>query len=292
MITIGKNPINFKLKQTFKDELNATPVIWGYGGLSAFTYYRTYARKKDNGKLETWAECVVRVIEGMFSILKTHSITSGHTWDEKRAHKLAEEAAGRLYSFKWTPPGRGLWMMGTDFVWEKGGACLNNCAFVSTENIDAELSKPFAFLMDMSMVGVGVGFDTKGAGKIASSVPTGDLEVITVEDSREGWVELISCLIDSYLEEGSNPVQPDVSLVRAYGEPIKGFGGVASGPEPLVQGFYGIRDILDNRARSENTLLTSVDITDIMNIIGKIVVAGNVRRTAEIAFGEPEDDRQ
>ena len=111
MITIGKNPINFKLKQTFKDELNATPVIWGYGGLSAFTYYRTYARKKDNGKLETWAECVVRVIEGMFSILKTHSITSGHTWDEKRAHKLAEEAAGRLYSFKWTPPGRGLWMM-------------------------------------------------------------------------------------------------------------------------------------------------------------------------------------
>ena len=290
MITIGKNPINFKLKQTFKDELNATPVIWGYGGLSAFTYYRTYARKKDNGKLETWAECVVRVIEGMFSILKTHSITSGHTWDEKRAHKLAEEAAGRLYNFKWTPPGRGLWMMGTDFVWEKGGACLNNCAFVSTENIDAELSKPFAFLMDMSMVGVGVGFDTKGAGKIASSVPTGDLEVITVEDSREGWVELISCLIDSYLEEGSNPVQPDVSLVRAYGEPIKGFGGVASGPEPLVQGFYGIRDILDARARSENTLLTSVDITDIMNIIGKIVVAGNVRRTAEIAFGEPEDE--
>lgn len=290
MITIGKNPIKFKLKQTFKDELNNTPVTWGYGGLSAFTYYRTYARKKDNGKLETWSECVTRVIEGMFSILKTHSLTSGHTWDEKRAHKLAEEAAMRLYTFKWTPPGRGLWMMGTDFVWEKGGACLNNCAFVSTENIDAELSKPFAFLMDMSMVGVGVGFDTKGAGKIASYVPEGDIEVITVEDSREGWVELISCLIDSYLEEGSNPVQPDVSLVRAYGEPIKGFGGVASGPEPLVQGFNGIKDILHNRATSDNPLLTSVDITDIMNIIGKIVVAGNVRRTAEIAFGEPEDE--
>lgn len=290
MITIGKNPIKFQLKQSFKDELNNTPPIWGYGGLSAFTYYRTYARKKENGKLETWAECVSRVIEGMFSILKTHSLTSGHSWDEKRAHKLAEEAATRLYTFKWTPPGRGLWMMGTDFVWEKGGACLNNCAFVSTENIDAELSKPFAFLMDMSMVGVGVGFDTKGAGKIASYVPQGDLEVITVEDSREGWVELISCLIDSYLEEGSAPVEPDVSLVRAYGEPIKGFGGVASGPEPLVQGFYGIRDILHNRATSANPLLTSVDITDIMNIIGKIVVAGNVRRTAEIAFGEPEDE--
>lgn len=290
MLTLGKNPIKFHLRKEFKDDLQSRAVEWGYGGLSAFTYYRTYARKKDNGKLETWQDCIVRVIEGMFSILKTHSITSGHSWDEKRAHKLAEEAAERLFQFKWTPPGRGLWMMGTPFVYEKGGAALNNCGFVSTENLDAELSKPFAFLMDMSMVGVGVGFDTKGAGKIAAIEPQGSPELITVEDSREGWVELISCLIDSYLEEGSAPVEPDTSLVRAYGEPIKGFGGVASGPEPLVQGFYAIRDILRNRATSENPLLTSVDITDIMNIIGKIVVAGNVRRTAEIAFGEPEDE--
>lgn len=290
MLTLGKNPIKFHLRKEFKDDLQSRPVEWGYGGLSAFTYYRTYARKKDNGKLETWQECIVRVIEGMFSILKTHSITSGHSWDEKRAHKLAEEAAERLFQFKWTPPGRGLWMMGTPFVYEKGGAALNNCGFVSTENIDAELSKPFAFLMDMSMVGVGVGFDTKGAGKIAAIEPQGSPELITVEDSREGWVELIACLIDSYLEEGSAPVEPDTHLVRAYGEPIVGFGGVASGPEPLVQGFYAIRDILRARARSENPLLTSVDITDIMNIIGKIVVAGNVRRTAEIAFGEPEDE--
>lgn len=290
MLTIGKNPIQFKLKQNFKDKLIGSSVNWGYGGLSEFTFYRTYSRKKPNGALETWQECVIRVIEGMFSILKTHAITSEHTWDEKRAHKLAEEAAERLFAFKWTPPGRGLWMMGTPFVYEKGGACLNNCGFVSTENIDAEMSKPFAFLMDMSMVGVGVGFDTKGAGKVASYIPSGDLEVITVDDSREGWVELISCLIDSYLEEGSNPVVPDTHLVRNYGEPIHGFGGVASGPEPLVQGFYGIKDILDKRARSDNPLLTSVDITDIMNIIGKIVVAGNVRRTAEIAFAESDDE--
>ena len=252
MITLGKNPILFKLKKDFKDELLNKPVNWGYGGLSEFTYYRTYARRKDNGLLETWPECVIRVIEGMFSILKTHSITSGHTWEEKRAHSLAEEAAEILFTFKWTPPGRGLWMMGTQFVWEKGSSALNNCGFVTTENIDAELSKPFAFLMDMSMLGVGVGFDTKGAGKIAAYAPSGEPELITVEDSREGWVELISCLIDSYLEEGSNPVEPDTHLVRNYGEPIKGFGGVASGPEPLVQGFYGIKDILENRAKSDD----------------------------------------
>ena len=115
-------------------------------------------------------------------------------------------------------------------------------------------------------------------------------EVITVEDSREGWVELISCLIDSYLEEGSAPVLPNTEKVREYGEIIHGFGGVASGPEPLVQGFYGIKDILEKRALSEDPLVTSTDITDIMNIIGKIVVAGNVRRTAEIAFAEPDDE--
>ena len=290
MITIGKSPIHFKFKKDFLSSFLEQKVDWGFGGLSAFTFYRTYSRKKANGDMESWNDCVIRVVEGMFSMLKTHAITSEHSWNEKRAHKLAEECAQRLFEFKWTPPGRGLWMMGTPFVYEKGGAALNNCGFVSTEDIDAELSKPFAFLMDMSMVGVGVGFDTKGAGKIAASIPEGDLEVITVEDSREGWVELISCLIDSYLEEGSNPVGHDTSLVRGYGEPIEGFGGVASGPEPLVQGFNGIKAILEARALSDNPLLTSVDITDIMNIIGKIVVAGNVRRTAEIAFGEPEDE--
>lgn len=289
MITLGKQPIAFKLKKEFKSSLEARQVPWGFGGLSEFTFYRTYSRRKNDGTLETWAECVVRVIEGMFSLLKTHAITSTHTWDEKKAHKLAEEAAERLFELKWTPPGRGLWMMGTPFVHERGSAALNNCGFTSTENIDAEMSKPFAFLMDMSMLGCGIGFDTKGAGKIGIYSPQGEPELITVEDTREGWVEAISCLIDSYMEEGSAPVYIDVSKVRPYGVPIRGFGGVASGPEPLVQGFNGIKAILENRANSENILLTSVDITDIMNIIGKIVVAGNVRRTAEIAFGEPSD---
>jgi ribonucleoside-triphosphate reductase (thioredoxin) len=36
--------------------------------------------------------------------------------------------------------------------------------------------------------------------------------------------------------------------------------------------------------------LTSVDIVDMMNFIGKCVVAGNVRRSAEIALGYPDDE--
>ena len=268
MLAPGKFPITFALRNSFKNELRSKPVNWGYGGLSEFTYYRTYSRKKSDGQMETWADCVVRVVEGFFSILKTHAVASYIGWDEKKAHKLAEETSERLFEFKWMPPGRGLWMMGTPFIWEKGGAALNNCAFVSTEDIDAELSKSFAFLMDMSMVGVGVGFDTKGADKIASTEPEGSPELINIDDSREGWVEALSCLIDSYLEEGSTPVDFDYSLIRAYGEPINGFGGVASGPEPLQHGLEGIRDILTKRAKSDYPLLNSVDITDIMNIIG------------------------
>jgi adenosylcobalamin-dependent ribonucleoside-triphosphate reductase len=290
MIAPGTKPVHFYLSEKFKKDLKAATEQWGFGGLSAFTFYRTYSRKKANGTMETWADCVIRVIEGMFTILKTHAKLSHIPWNDKKAAKHAEEAATRMFEFKWLPPGRGLWMMGTPFVWEKGGACLNNCAFVSTENIETELSKPFAFLMDMSMVGVGVGFDTKGADRLPVNMPSGKtVETVVVDDSREGWVEAISCLIDSYLEPDSNPVEINTSLVRPYGDPIAGFGGVASGPEPLEQGFYGIRDVLEKRAMSDDNLLSSTDIVDIMNLIGKIVVAGNVRRTAEIAFAEPDD---
>ena len=50
-----------------------------------------------------------------------------------------------------------------------------------------------------------------------------------------------------------------------------------------------LRVLFDTIALRPSNVLTSVDIVDIMNMIGKCVVAGNVRRTAEIAFGDPDD---
>ena len=289
MIAPGTKPIPFQFEQEKRDDIISRDTDWGENGIGQFTFYRTYSRKKDNGKMETWNECVLRVIEGMFTILKTHIIMSGLEWREDKAQELAFNAADRLFKFQWTPPGRGLWMMGTDFVWEKGGAALNNCGFVSTENIEEEFSEPFRFLMDMSMLGVGIGFDTldtKGADKITVRRPQGEPKTFVVPDTREGWVNAIGTLIDSYLKPNQLPVVLDTSQVRPYGKPIRGFGGVASGPCPLEPGFYGIKDVLENRAGEK---LSSVDITDIQNIIGKIVVAGNVRRTAEIAFASPRD---
>ena len=48
-----------------------------------------------------------------------------------------------------------------------------------------------------------------------------------------------------------------------------------------------IRKVL---ARNTKEPITVTTIVDIMNLIGKCVVAGNVRRTAEIVFGDPFDD--
>jgi len=286
MITPETKIYPFKLEKSTISAILNYDVDWSDNTLGLVTLYRTYLRNKPDGSLETWNDCVIRVIEGMFTIQKTHIINNLLIWDESRAQRTAKDAAIRLLQFKWTPPGRGLWMMGTDFVYTRGGMCLNNCAFISTGEIAETGSEPFRFLMDASMLGVGVGFDTDGAKKIFIKQPTSEINNIIVEDSREGWVEAIGSLIDSYFIENSPEVTIDVSNVRAYGEPIKGFGGVASGPVPLVQGFNGIKDILNRRIGYP---ITSSDIVDIQNIIGKVVIAGNVRRSAEIALGNFND---
>ena len=166
------------------------------------------------------------------------------------------------------------------------GVLTGNCGFTTTENIDTAPSNPFIFLMDMSMLGVGVGFDTKGAGKLIIQKPSDEVNLVVIEDSREGWVDALKLVIESYLVEGRNTVNFDYSQIRKYGESIKGFGGVASGPDPLKTLIESIREQFDGRSGQP---ITSEDIVDIMNKIGVCVVSGNVRRTAEIAIGSPFD---
>ena len=169
-----------------------------------------------------------------------------------------------------------------------GGILTGNCAFTSTETINEDYSKPFCFLMDMSMLGVGVGFDVKGAGKITVKGVNNKREkqVIKISDDREGWVDSVRILIDSYFFN-MPAVEFDYSLIRPSGQPIKGFGGVSSGAEPLKECHAMIRKILEKNSGSPITITT---IVDVMNVIGKCVVSGNVRRSAEIVFGSPSDE--
>lgn len=105
-------------------------------------------------------------------------------------------------------------------------AALNNCAFVSTSDIadkNGKPSKPFAFLMDASMLGVGVGFDTVGAdGKLTIPGPNTAAPPVAVqiEDSREGWVDSVASLIDAYFLNHAELVF-DYSNIRPGGSPIK-----------------------------------------------------------------------
>ena len=105
-------------------------------------------------------------------------------------------------------------------------------------------------------------------------------------DTREGWVLANARLIDMHFNS-TNPEKKkklvlDISDIRPYGAKIHGFGGTASGPMPLIEMLFDINQILNERAGQK---LTAVDATDICNLIGKTVVAGNVRRSAELALG-------
>ena len=279
----------FKLSEKFIDKYKRKRPPFGFNGLGELVYMRTYSRIKKNGKNERWWETIQRVVEGTYSMQKNHIESYQLGWNAWQAQASAQEMYDRMFNMKFLPPGRGLWAMGTSITEERGlYAALNNCAFVSTKTLKEDYSKPFCFLMDASMLGVGVGFDTKGAGEIMikSLNSNREIETYVIPDTREGWVESLKLLLESYFH-GTAEIQFDYTKIRPLGEPIKGFGGVSSGHEPLKEILEEIRKVLDRNVDEPITITT---IVDIMNLIGKCVVAGNVRRTAEIVFGDPYNE--
>ena len=280
--------MKFKLSENFVLKYKNKKAPFGFNGLGELVYMRTYSRIKENGKNERWWETVQRVVEGTYTMQMNWIESHQLGWNPWQAQKSAQEMYDRIFNMKFLPPGRGLWAMGTPITEEKNlYAALNNCAFVSTETIKEDYSKPFCFLMDASMLGVGVGFDTKGAGKILIKGSDKSRETTyQIPDTREGWVESLRLLLESYFHSTPD-VKFDYSLIRPEGAPIKGFGGLSSGHEPLKEVHDEIRKVLDKNSGEPITITT---IVDIMNLIGKCVVAGNVRRTAEIVFGDPTSE--
>jgi adenosylcobalamin-dependent ribonucleoside-triphosphate reductase len=258
--------------------------------LGEITFIRTYSRVKEDGTKERWHEVCRRVIEGMYSVQKNHAKDNRLPWNDNKAQKSAQEAFQRMFELKWTPPGRGLWAFGTPMTMEKrNSASLQNCAMVSTRDIDRnDPGALFAWVMDALMLGIGVGFDTLGQDKQMSIyAPTEPASIYDIPDTREGWVESVRLLINSFLRQ-NQPIQEfNYDLIRPLGAPIKGFGGVASGPAPLIDLHTRIRNVIGSRA---GELLDSRAIVDIVNLIGTCVVSGNVRRSATLALGTPEDD--
>ena len=285
---------SFRLGDDFVQGYRGKKAPFGYtdaagNSVGEITFLRTYSRLKEDGTKETWADVCERVINGMYSIQKDHCKRQRLPWNDSKAQASAKEAFDRLFQLKWTPPGRGLWVMGTPLVnVQKNSAALQNCAFVSTAEMTKQNpAKPFAFLMEASMLGVGVGFDDKGADKdFFIYEPTGE-ETYVVPDTREGWVDSVSLIINAYLRADQKAPLFDYSQVRPAGTPIKTFGGTAAGHEPLERLHNYVRKLFKGRKGEK---LSRVDIADIGNLIGVCVVSGNVRRSAELLIGRLDDD--
>jgi len=278
----------FRLSDTFIEPYKTKEVPWG--PLGYVTYKRTYSRRlsefepEATGSEEWWQTCR-RVIEGMFDMQKKHVFVLGLEWNDSKAQRTAKEAYDRLFELKWTPPGRGLWMMGTKFVEEKTAAGLFNCAFRSTRDLSAKGGYLFAWMMDALMLGIGVGFDTEGEGSLTIKEPEYTKDVHIIDDSREGWVNSIHILLDGFFF-GHRIPKFDYSAIRQEGAPIHGFGGTSSGYKPLKELHNNLIELYSSKSGDP---ISPVDIVDTENLIGRCVVAGNVRRSAALAMGSHDD---
>lgn len=243
-----------------------------WSNLAKVVYKRTYARK-DNGYVENWEDTVSRAIGGNI-----------------RGHNVSEQEINRLKYFlmnrKATPAGRGLWYSGAPSHKSLGGVALNNCWYLNGDDW-----QNLVIAQDLLMLGGGVGMSVEH--RFVSKLPkikkdvsishkaTKDADFI-VPDSREGWCELTRRVLQAYFFDGKSFSYSTV-CVRGSGEPIKGFGGTASGPIPLVSMVEKIISILSARSGKH---VRPLDMADILCSIGEMVVAGNVRRSAIIILGD------
>ena len=259
---------------SYKDKVSP----WGFGGLGEVVYLRTYSRTiEELGRSETWTETITRAIDGAAAIGVPYT------------KEDAEELFDHMFNLRCSFSGRALWQLGTPLVNKFSGSSLNNCYFTNIESIE-----DFELLFEYLMLGGGVGFSVERSKihelpKVKSGVNitherTNDADII-VPDSRQGWKRLLHAVLKSYFDTGKSFTYSTI-LIREYGAPLKTFGGTASGPGALIDGITDICKVMQNR---EGKKLRSIDVLDICNIIGRIVVSGSSRRSAQIAIGDPDD---
>lgn len=267
-----------------EDIPNAYDHSFGFNGFGESVYYSAYSRYNEELQMqENWIMTCIRVVEGVISIRKDWYLKNRLEWDKQRWTGIAIEMLTAIYQMKFLPPGRGLWAMGTEHVYKVGSMALNNCG--NTHIKIPTFAADFAWSMDALMCGVGVGYklsyekftheNFEGIAPLDYSVP----------DSREGWVDSTEFAIQKALQGFETHF--DYSDVRPYGEKIKGFGGTASGPGPLMILHRRIKAYMNNY-RNDFVDFTRLQ-ADIANAIGDCVVSGNVRRSAQMLLGSPYD---
>lgn len=299
--------------------------------LGAFVYLRTYSRYlKDKKRREVWKETVKRAVE--FNVMQEweHCERIGMPITKQRKERMQEEAVEffeSMYGLNQFLSGRTMWAGDYENKNIQKFAMANfNCAYTKINKWE-DLDDLFYALL----VGTGVGFGCRiNDAKLLLPVRTSgykvvfdpykylghpglrdtsslekftDAVVITVGDSKEGWVKALSLFLQAIVQpefKSIKTIRLNFNYVRPQGTPLKTFGGTASGPEPLQEMFEGIYRVLTNKLDPDNLEpLEMVDseygkarpvhIMDIANLIGYNVVVGGVRRTAEIFLLDPND---
>lgn len=238
-----------------------------------YIHISRYSRWRDDlGRRETWEETVQRYVnffdqrtEGQFSDV------------------LHNEVKPAILNLEVMPSMRALMTAGEAL--ERENLAGFNCSYLAINT-----KRSFAECLYILMCGTGVGFSCERQ-EIAKLPPVPDEltptdDVIMVSDSKEGWAKAFHRLL-SALWDGDIP-QVDYSKVRPAGARLKIFGGRASGPEPLKRLFVFAVDLFK---RAKGRKLNSIEVHDLVCMIGEIVVVGGVRRSALISLSNLSDQR-
>ena len=230
--------------------------------------YARYIPEKN--RRETWDETVDRLV----SYLKTKTPTLEKDIEDLREAVLKLEVMPSMRL-----------MMTAGEACERDNIAAYNCSYLAVNN-----KRAFSEALYILMNGTGVGFscerqDINKLPIVPKEIGLCD-DVIVVEDSKLGWAKAFKKLI-SHLYEGDIP-NFDFSKVRPAGSRLKTFGGRASGPDPLKQLFDFVIETFKQAAGRK---LSSIEVHDIMCMIGQIVVVGGVRRSALISLSNLTDRR-
>lgn len=238
-----------------------------------YIHISRYSRWRDDlGRRETWEETVQRYVD---------------YFDNKTEHKHSEMLQGKVKDFitsmKTMPSMRALMTAGEAL--ERENLAGFNCAYLAVNT-----KRSFAEALYILMCGTGVGFscerqDVTKLPPVPENLSPCD-STIVVADSKEGWAKAFSSLLN-HLWNGDIP-NVDYSKVRPAGERLKIFGGRASGPEPLRKLF---KVTVESFKRAKGRKLNSLEVHDLMCMIGEIVVVGGVRRSALISLSNLSDQR-
>lgn len=226
---------------------------------------------------ETWEETVQRLVEYLAGKLDTLTVDRGSTFVTLLELKEA------ILNLEVMPSMRLLMSAGE--ACERDNIAAYNCSYLAVNN-----KRAFSEALYILMNGTGVGFSCERQ-EVAQlpQVPNQIMkveDVISVGDSKIGWAKAFKKLLSS-LYQGEIP-HIDYSRVRKAGARLKTFGGRASGPEPLKRLFdFTIQTFSNALGRK----LNSLEVHDIMCMIGEIVVVGGVRRSALISLSNLSDRR-